>query len=139
MQTIFSERAPKAVGPYSHAARAGNLLFCSGQIPLDPQTMQLVGATAAEQARQALANVRAVLAAAGLGLERVVKATIFLVDLSEFKAVNAVYEEAFGSHRPARSTVQVAALPLGARVEIEVVAEFPTAADDQPRTGDVGR
>ena len=125
MKTITSEAAPKAVGPYSHAVRAGRLLFCSGQIPLDPKTMQLVGTTAAEQAPQALANLRAVLAAAGLGLEHVVKSTVFLTDLAEFKAVNAIYESAFGAHRPARSTVQVAALPLGARIEIEVVAEFP--------------
>ena len=125
MKTITSEAAPKAVGPYSHAVRAGRLLFCSGQIPLDTKTMQLVGTTAAEQAPQALANLRAVLAAAGLGLEHVVKSTVFLTDLAEFKAVNAIYESAFGAHRPARSTVQVAALPLGARIEIEVVAEFP--------------
>lgn len=132
MQILFSEQAPKAVGPYSHAVRAGNLLFCSGQIPLDPKTMQLVGTTAAEQARQVLANVEAVLGAAGLSFQHVVKTTIFLVDLSEFKAVNSVYEEAFASHRPARSTVQVAALPLGARVEIEVVAEFPAEEDRIP-------
>jgi len=125
MKTITSEAAPKAVGPYSHAVRAGRLLFCSGQIPLDTKTMQLVGTTAAEQAPQALANLRAVLAAAGLGLEHVVKSTVFLTDLAEFKAVNAIYESAFGAHRPARSTVQVAALPLGARIEIEAVAEFP--------------
>ncbi len=125
MKIVVSEAAPKAVGPYVHAVRTGRLLFCSGQIPLDPKTQQLVGATAAEQAPQVLANIRAVLAAAGLGLEHVVKSTVFLADLSEFKAVNAIYEAAFGAHKPARSTIQVAALPLGARIEIEVVAEFP--------------
>lgn len=128
MKMITSEAAPKAVGPYSHAVRTGRLLFCSGQIPVDPKTLQIAGASAAEQAPQALANLRAVLAAAGLGLEHVVKTTVFLTDLAEFKAVNAIYEAAFGTHRPARSTVQVAALPLGARIEIEAVAEFPDGA-----------
>lgn len=125
MKILNSPNAPAAVGPYAHAVRAGHLLFCSGQLALDPKTNQMVGATAEEQARQALANVRAVLAAEGLTLANVVKSTLFLTDLSEFKAVNAVYAEAFAGHKPARSTIQVAALPLGARIEIEVVAEYP--------------
>ena len=125
MKILNSPNAPAAVGPYAHAVRAGHLLFCSGQLALDPKTNQMVGATAEEQARQALANVRAVLAAEGLTLANVVKSTLFLTDLSEFKAVNAVYAEAFSGHKPARSTIQVAALPLGARIEIEVVAEYP--------------
>ncbi len=125
MQIIASKDAPAAVGPYSQAVRTGNLLFCSGQIPLDPSTMQIVGTTAPEQVKQVLSNLRAVLAGAGLGLGNVVKATMFMVDLGEFKAVNELYAAAFGEHKPARSTIQVAALPLGARVEIEVVAEFP--------------
>ncbi len=125
MKIVNSSEAPPAVGPYAHAVRSGNLLFCSGQIPLDPATMQLAGETAAEQAQQVFANVRAVLKAAGLDLGHVVKATVFLTDLAEFKAVNAVYAAAFAGHTPARSTVQVAALPLDARIEIEVVAECP--------------
>lgn len=128
MKTVTSSDAPAAVGPYAHALRTGNLLFCSGQIPLDPRTMQIVGTTAEAQARQVLVNIRAVLAAAGLTLAHVVKATVFLTDLAEFTAVNAVYAETFAGHKPARSTVQVAALPLGARIEIEVVAEFPSAS-----------
>ena len=128
MEMVTSPKAPPTVGPYAHAVRSGRLLFCSGQIPLDPAAMQLVGATAAGQAEQVFANLRAVLGAAGLGLAHVVKATVFLADIAEFNAVNAVYAAAFAGHTPARSTVQVAALPLGARIEIEVVAEFPEGA-----------
>lgn len=123
MDILSAPRAPAAVGPYSHAVRMGGLLFCSGQIALDPATNQLVGDDAAAQARQALANVRAVLAEAGAGLDAVVKTTVFLVSMDDYPAVNEVYAEAFGSHRPARSALAVAGLPLGARVEIEVVAE----------------
>lgn len=116
--------APEAIGPYSQAVecRPGRLLFLSGQIPLDPRTGALVGGDTAEQARQVLANLDAVLLAAGLARWNVVKTTIYLVDLGDFAAVNEVYAEFFGDHRPARATVQVAGLPKGARVEIEAVA-----------------
>jgi 2-iminobutanoate/2-iminopropanoate deaminase len=124
MQIINSPNAPEAVGPYSHAVKLGNLLICSGQIPLDPKTKALVGHGIREQTEQVLRNIEAVLATEGLQLEHVVKTTIFLTDLEDFATVNGIYAQAFGSHKPARSTVQVAALPLGARIEIEVMAEL---------------
>lgn len=121
-QVIQTTSAPAAIGPYSQAIRAGNLLFVSGQIPLHPETGEIVGDTAAEQARQVLRNLQAVLEAGGASLQQVVKTTIFLTDLSQFAEVNAVYAEFFPSAPPARSTVQVAALPRGVQVEIEAVA-----------------
>ncbi|MER3475138.1 MAG: reactive intermediate/imine deaminase [Armatimonadota bacterium] len=121
-QPISTSDAPPAIGPYSQAIRAGNLLFVSGQIPLDPQTGEMVGTTAAEQVRQVLNNLQAILQAAGTSLENVVKTTIFLTDLGQFTAVNAVYAEFFPQNPPARSTVQVSALPRGALVEIEAIA-----------------
>lgn len=123
MDIVSAEGAPAAVGPYSHAIRTGGLLFCSGQVALDPETGTLVGDDAAAQAEQVFRNVRAVLAAAGTGLDRVVKTTVFLASMDDYKAVNAVYAEAFGGHRPARSAVAVAGLPVGALVEVEVIAE----------------
>ena len=119
--------APPAAGPYSHAVRAGDWVVCAGQIPLDPTTGTLVEGDVTAQAERVLGNVRAVLGDVGGTLADVAKATIFLVDLADFAAVNAVYAEAFGDHRPARSTIQVAALPAGARVEIEVWAHLPVA------------
>lgn len=121
-QVITTADAPAAIGPYSQAIRVGNLVFTSGQIPLHPQTGDIVGETAAEQARQVLQNLQAVLQAAGASLQNVVKTTIFLTDLSQFAAVNAVYSEFFPENPPARSTVQVAALPRGVQVEIEAIA-----------------
>ncbi|MCS6829724.1 MAG: RidA family protein [Armatimonadota bacterium] len=121
-QVIETSDAPAAIGPYSQAIRAGNLVFTSGQIPLHPETGEIVGDTAAEQARQVLLNLQAVLQAAGASLQDVVKTTIFLTDLAQFAAVNAVYAEFFSERPPARSTVQVAALPRGAQVEMEAVA-----------------
>jgi 2-iminobutanoate/2-iminopropanoate deaminase len=121
-QVITAADAPAAIGPYSQAIRVGNLVFTSGQIPLHPQTGDIVGETAAEQARQVLQNLQAVLQAAGASLQNVVKTTIFLTDLSQFAAVNAVYAEFFPENPPARSTVQVAALPRGVQVEIEAIA-----------------
>ncbi len=121
-QVITTADAPAAIGPYSQAIRVGNMIFTSGQIPLHPQTGEIVGATAAEQARQVLQNLQAVLQAAGASLQNVVKTTIFLTDLGQFAAVNAVYAEFFPDNPPARSTVQVAALPRGVQVEIEAVA-----------------
>ncbi|MEZ4734054.1 MAG: RidA family protein [Caldilineaceae bacterium] len=118
---IQTQQAPAAIGPYSQAIRAGDFVFASGQLGLNPQTGKLQDGVEA-QARQALANVQAVLAAAGTGVEKVVKVTLFLADMADFAKVNAIYGEVFQHEPPARSTVQVAALPLGGLVEIEVVA-----------------
>ena len=128
MTIVNAQGAPAAVGPYSHAVRAGGLLFCSGQVALDPETDALVGGDVAAQTRQVFANVRAVLAEAGAGLADVVKTTVFLRTMDDFQAMNAVYADAFGGHRPARSTVAVAGLPLDVAVEIEVVAALPAGA-----------
>lgn len=118
---IQTQQAPAAIGPYSQAIHAGNLIFASGQLGLDPQTGKLQDGVEA-QARQALTNIKAVLQAANSSVDRVVKTTIFLVDMADFAKVNAVYGEVFEQEPPARSTVQVAALPLGGLVEIEVIA-----------------
>lgn len=122
MDLVIAPDAPAAVGPYSAAVRAGGFVFCSGQTPLDPTTGRLVEGDLADQTRRVFDNITAVLAAAGLTLADVVKATVFLTTMDDFAAMNAVYADAFGEHRPARSTVAVAGLPVGARVEIEVVA-----------------
>ena len=112
----------EAIGPYTQAVVAGNMVFCSGQIPMDPKTREMRNGSIEEATRQVLSNMRGLLAGAGCGLTDVVKCTVFMVDLKEFAAMNAVYSDVFGPHRPARSTVQVAALPAGARVEIECIA-----------------
>lgn len=122
MEKVLTENAPAPIGPYNQAIRAGDYLFCSGQIALDPATGEMVGTDAAAQARQAMRNLGAVLAAAGARFEDVVKTTIFLVDMNDFAAVNAVYAESFGATPPARSTIAVAGLPKGGRVEVEAVA-----------------
>jgi len=117
--------APKAIGPYAQAVRVGNLLFTAGQIPLDPATMKLVEGDIAVQTGRVLANLEAILRGAGATLAHVVKTTVFLADIRDFAAMNEVYAARFGAHRPARSTVQVAALPAGARIEIDLVANLP--------------
>ncbi|MBK7758668.1 MAG: RidA family protein [Deltaproteobacteria bacterium] len=123
MQIISSDKAPKAIGPYSQAIAHGGLVWCSGQIALDPATGGMVGAgDVRAEATQALKNLAAVLAEAGTGFDRVVKVTIFLMDMADFAVVNEVYAAAIGDARPARATVQVAGLPKGARVEIDCVA-----------------
>lgn len=119
---IATQTAPAAVGPYSQAVVAGNLMFCSGQIALDPATGAMVGASPAEQTEQVLKNVNALLAAEGLSLTDVVKATVFATDMGAFAAVNEVYARFFTSEPPARSFVEVSALPKNALVEIEVIA-----------------
>ncbi|MEJ2013957.1 MAG: Rid family detoxifying hydrolase [Anaerolineales bacterium] len=124
MKTINAELAPQAIGPYSHAIRSGDLLFCSGQTPLEPETMQLAGETIEAQTQAALSNLERVLQAAGLQLSDVVKASVFLLDMDDFAGMNAAYAAVFGDHKPARTTVAVRANPLGARVEIECIAEF---------------
>jgi 2-iminobutanoate/2-iminopropanoate deaminase len=120
-QTLTAPGAPAAVGPYVHAVRAGRLLFCSGQIPLDPGSGELVGATPAEQARQCLENLRTVCAAAGASLADAVKLTVYVTDLAAFAAVNETYAAFFESEPPARVAIGVAALPRGAQVEIDAV------------------
>lgn len=122
MKEVRTDHAPAPVGPYSQAIETGNFVFCSGQIPLDPKSNTMVGSTASAQAEQVLQNLTAVLKQAGLSLRNVAKTTIFLKDLGSFADVNAVYEKHFGTHRPARSTVEVSALPKGALVEIECIA-----------------
>jgi 2-iminobutanoate/2-iminopropanoate deaminase len=118
--------APRAIGPYSQATRAGGLLFTAGQVGFDPATGELVDGGIAEQTERVLLNIRAILAAAGLDFSSVAKTTVYLVDMADFAAMNTVYARAFGDHRPARSTVAVAALPRGARVEIDAVAVLPS-------------
>ena len=122
MNKIATDGAPKAMGPYCQAIKHGGMVFCSGQIPLDPQTMQVVPGDIEAQTERVLKNLAAVLQAAGSDLTKVLKTTVFLQDLEHFKKMNAVYERAFGSHTPARSTVQVARLPLDVLVEIECIA-----------------
>ena len=121
-QPITSPDAPKAIGPYSQAVRAGQLLFISGQIPLDPATGQLVGGDIAAQTRRVMDNLGAILKAANLSFANVVRTTIFLADMNDFAAVNEVYGGYVGQPAPARATVQVAQLPKGARVEIDAIA-----------------
>jgi 2-iminobutanoate/2-iminopropanoate deaminase len=119
--TITAPRAPQAIGPYSHAVRAGGLLFCSGQIPLDPQTGELSGATPAEQARRCLENLQFVCEAAGASLANALRMTVYMADLAAFAEVNEAYAEFFPSDPPARVAVGVAQLPRGAQVEIDAV------------------
>jgi 2-iminobutanoate/2-iminopropanoate deaminase len=119
---VSTARAPKAIGPYSQAVTANGFLFTAGQVALDPAKGELVAGGITEQTTRALENLRAVLAEAGTDFSHVVKTTVFLVDMADFTDMNAVYARAFGDHRPARSTVAVAGLPRGARVEIEVIA-----------------
>lgn len=121
-QIISTEGAPQAIGPYSQAVAAGGFVFTSGQIPLDPATGEFVPGGIGEQTRQVFLNLSAVLAAAGTGLERVVKTTVYLADMGDFAAMNEVYQGFFEEEPPARSTVQAAGLPRGARVEIDVIA-----------------
>ena len=123
-QTISSNSAPKAIGPYSQAVRAGQLLFVSGQVPLDPATGQMVAGGIAEQTRRVLENLGAVLSAGGRSFADVVRTTIFLADMNDFAAVNEIYGQYFSEPYPARATVQVARLPKDARVEIDVIASY---------------
>jgi len=121
-ETISTDKAPGAIGPYSQAIRVGDLVFCSGQIPIDPVTGEFVSQDVAEQTKQVLKNLSAVLEAAGSGLGKVVKTTVFLADMGDFAAMNDVYAEFFSENKPARATVQAARLPRDARVEIDCIA-----------------
>ena len=116
--------ATAAIGPYSQAVRTGSLLFCSGQIPINPASGKIEATTVEAQTEQVFANIRALLASQGAWLSQVVKSTVFLQHMSDFPKINPLYEAAFAGHKPARSTVQVAGLPLGALIEIEVVVEM---------------
>ena len=122
MNVVSTSNAPAAIGPYSQALELGDLVFVSGQIPVDPAT-GLMADTVEEQAAQSLANLKAILAAAGLSMSNVVKTVIFLADINDFAAVNQVYAQAFSEPYPARSCVQVAAIPKGAKLEIECIAK----------------
>ena len=124
MDIIKTTAAPEAIGPYSQAVTTGNLVFCSGQIPLDPATMTLVGDNVAEQTAQVLKNLAEVLKAAGSGPDKVLKTTVFLKDMNDFVEMNNVYAKFFGDHKPARATVEVARLPKDVLVEIECTAQI---------------
>ena len=121
-EIIATDQAPPAIGPYSQAIRAGNLLFCSGQIPIDPSTGEFVSGGVAEQTEQVMRNLAAVLSAGQSSLKQVVKTTVFLADMDDFTAMNEVYGRFFGENPPARATVQAARLPRDAKVEIEAIA-----------------
>jgi len=122
MESIQTDRAPQAIGPYSQAIKANGFIFASGQIPLDPGTMRIVEGGIEEQTGRVLDNLKAVLEAAGSSLDRVVKTTVYLADMGEFAAMNEIYARYFGATKPARATVQVARLPRDVKVEIDVVA-----------------
>ncbi len=121
-EIIATDKAPGAIGPYSQAVKAGEMVFCSGQIPIDPVTGEFVSDDVAEQTQQVLKNLSAVLEAAGTSLNNVVKTTVFLADMNDFTAMNEVYAGFFSENKPARATVQAARLPKDARVEIECIA-----------------
>ena len=122
MDIISTDRAPQALGPYSQAIRANGFVFCSGQIPIDPAAGAVVATMVEDQTRQAITNLRQVLEAAGSGLDKVVKTTVFISDMNDFAAVNGVYAEMFGATKPARSCVQAARLPKDVKLEIEAIA-----------------
>ena len=121
-EVISTQNAPAAVGPYSQAIKSGSMVYVSGQLPIDPATGKMPDATT-DQARQSLSNVKSILEAAGSSLDKAVRVGIFMTDLADFKAVNEIYATFFNDAPPARATVQVAALPLGAKIEIEAIAE----------------
>lgn len=125
MQIQNIPKAPQAIGPYCHAIKTGNLVFCSGQTPLDPETSKLIGANIREQTERALKNLAIVLNGMNLSLQNVVKTTVYLKEMADFQGMNEVYGEMFGEHRPARTTISVKQNPLDALVEIECIAEIP--------------
>ena len=122
IEPVSTDRGPKAIGPYSQAIKANGFIFLSGQIALDPQTQQIVEGDVAVQTERVLDNLKGIVEAAGSSMQHVVKTTVFLGDMGDFAKMNEVYAARFGAHRPARSTVQVTALPAGASLEIELVA-----------------
>ena len=124
IETVSTEKAPKALGPYSQALKAGGFVWCSGQIPINPATNTIEATTIEDQTRQAITNLSNVLAAAGTSLSNVVKTTVFIKDMNDFAALNGVYAEMFGDTKPARSCVEVARLPKDVKVEIECIASL---------------
>ena len=124
MEAINVQDAPNAIGPYCHAMKVGNLVFCSGQTPLDPNTMKLVGTTIEEQTKRVLDNLSIVLAGIGLTLKSIVKTTVYLNNMDDFQGMNKVYEEMFQGHKPSRTTISIKKNPLNALVEIECIAEL---------------
>lgn len=122
LRLVAAEGAPKAIGPYSQAVIVDGTIYLAGQIALDPTTNEVVGKTTAEQTDRVLKNLAAVLTAAGSGFSRVVKTTVYLIDMADFPAMNEVYARHFGGHKPARATIQAAALPKGVRIEIDAIA-----------------
>ena len=124
MEPLNAHDAPDAIGPYCHAMKVGNLLFCSGQTPLDPNTMKLVGTTIEEQTQRVLNNLSIVLAGSDLTLKNVVKTTVYINDMTDFQGMNKVYEEMFQGHKPSRTTISIKQNPLDALVEIECIAEL---------------
>lgn len=123
MEIKFIDGAPEAIGPYCHAVQTGNLVYCSGQTPLDPETMELSGNTIEEQTARVFENLKIVLAGCGLTLENIVKTNVYLRDMDDFNGMNKIYAEKMGRHRPARTTIAVKKNPLDAMVEIECIAE----------------
>jgi 2-iminobutanoate/2-iminopropanoate deaminase len=121
-QIIHTDKAPKAIGPYSQAVKVGNLLFISGQVPFDPETMEIVEGGVKEQTARVLENLKAILTEAGASFDNVVKSTVFIKDMNEFGQINEVYAQYFGENKPARACVEVARLPRDVKVEIEVIA-----------------
>jgi 2-iminobutanoate/2-iminopropanoate deaminase len=128
LSMVVAESAPKAIGPYSQAVVVDGMVYTAGQIPLDPKSGAIVGKSTAEQAEQVLRNLAAVLEAAGSGLDLVVKTTVYLLDMADFPALNEVYARHFTRHKPARSTIQAAALPKAVRVEIDAIAQLGRGA-----------
>ena len=126
MEPLNVHDAPDAIGPYCHAMKVGNLLFCSGQTPLDPNTMKLVGETIEEQTERVLKNLSIVLAGSDLTLKNVVKTTVYIKNMTDFQGMNKVYEEMFQGHKPSRTTISIKQNPLDALVEIECIAELPS-------------
>ncbi len=124
MEAIHVPDAPNAIGPYCHAMKVGNLLFCSGQTPLDPGTMTLVGTTIEEQTQRVLENLSIVLAGVGLTLKNIAKTTVYLKDMNDFQGMNTIYEKMFQEHKPSRTTIAIKQNPLDALVEIECIAEL---------------
>ena len=124
MKKIFADQAPKAIGPYSHAIQSGNLIFCSGQTPMNPTSMLIEGATVTEQTTLVLTNLETVLKSAGCDRSHVLKTSVFLKNFADYEKMNKAYESFFGDHKPARTTVEVSRLPKDALVEIECVAEL---------------
>jgi len=124
MKALFIEQAPDAIGPYCHAMQAGNLVFCSGQTPLNPKTMKIVGNNIQQQTEQVLNNLNTVLNGINLSLQNIVKTTVYLKTMDDFKGMNAVYENMFQGHKPSRTTIAIKQNPLDALVEIECIAEI---------------